>query len=211
MPAASPKATISVATRRDRKSETSFSAVTRRPAYGSPSVFFRWASMVTDRPSAGPISSDMLTPIRFGSRAFTISASVDAGSELVVGARLLEQVAAGPERQPLDAVAAAIGEHVVADAADVAAAQVASTAGRSGSPSRPRSTCRCRCRAWRRGSTCSNLSRRICRSISQRRRASDGPACPPSAVPHVRPQMKHRYNAIRLLGMGGFYLLQHGG
>ena len=81
------------------------------------------------------------------------------------------QIAARSEGEPLHLVAAQ-EEHVVADAGDVAAAQVL--------PQRidvvllhghePHVDARVLHR--RRGSTCSNLSRRICRCISQRRRAS---------------------------------------
>ena len=62
--------------------------------------------------------------MRFGLRALTCSASVAAGRDDVVGARLVQQVAARAKSGALDAIAAAIGEDVVADARHVAAAQI---------------------------------------------------------------------------------------
>ena len=62
--------------------------------------------------------------MRRGLRSLTNAGERRRRREDVVGARLLDQVAARPERRALDAVAAAVGEDVVADAGDVAAAEV---------------------------------------------------------------------------------------
>jgi hypothetical protein len=38
--------------------------------------------MLCERPSAGPISAEVLTPIRFGFRSLTKAARVDAGAKM---------------------------------------------------------------------------------------------------------------------------------
>src|SRR5262249_44898079 len=118
------KAAISVATMRERKSETSFSADTSRETQGSPRVRVSSSQAVCERPSAAPISSDVFTPIRFGARSATEGFRVLAHSALAEapaapGLRALD--AGGPG---LDPIPAAVGEDVEADPARVAAAEV---------------------------------------------------------------------------------------
>jgi hypothetical protein len=111
MPAASPNATISAATRRERKSATSRSA--RRVGLAQRLLEVRQHGR---RQTVG--GPDFVRHV--DADALRIALLDDLGQprrrqELIVGARFGDQVAARAEGQPLDAIGAAIGEHVVAD------------------------------------------------------------------------------------------------
>jgi len=119
--------------------------------------------MLWESPSAGPISSEVLTPIRFGLRSLTNAASVDAGAKMSYAPDCSIRYPPGPS--------AAVCEDVVAGARHVAAPEILAERLRRFSftatihMSMP-------CARMARGSTCSNLSSRIWRCISHRRRAS---------------------------------------